>query len=59
MLISFNVGSSSFSSDVLSIISFMNNMKSTGDSGSPCFTPVSVLKKFDHLPLYRTHDLTF
>ena len=58
MLTSLIVSSSSLSSVVLLIISFIKNMNSTGDSGSPCFTPKSVLKKFEHLPLYHIHDLT-
>ena len=36
----------------------MKHMKSTGESGSPCFTPVSVLKKFEKLLHSRLFAIT-
>ena len=35
----------------------VNNIKSKGDEGSPCFRPLFKLKHSEYDKLYLTHDL--
>ena len=45
------------SEHVISSMSLIEKMNKTGERGSPCFTPVRMVKKLEHLFLYLTQDL--